>query len=216
MTRQHRRLLISSSDLNEARTYLSLLIGIATEDPKDSLNALPEWIRGQVRSALYIAFVVSYARPFSSNRGSDATPCLPNRVLSQLSETQKGLHHRLVESRNRTEAHSDSDLYSIVCDLSQRPTVRVVYPPQALTPEVPPALAARRLRAGEHPGQGFTGQVLTKMNSTVDSVTYHSPHTHEWFGEAECWTAYSIIECLMLDISERLSALERRGIPPAA
>jgi hypothetical protein len=63
---------------------------------------------------LNTALVVSYARPFSSNRGSsDVRKTLPADYLDVLSYEQHQLHKQLMELRNRDQAHSDPQGMSV-------------------------------------------------------------------------------------------------------
>ena len=58
---------------------------------------------------LNTALIVSYARPFSGNKGSpDVRKKLPPEYLDVLSDEQRKLHNYLVESRNQDHAHSDA------------------------------------------------------------------------------------------------------------
>lgn len=57
---------------------------------------------------LNTALIVSYVRPFSSNRGGpDVRKALPAEYLEALSDEQRQLHDQLVALRNRDHAHSD-------------------------------------------------------------------------------------------------------------
>src|ERR1044071_849943 len=98
-----KRLVISFHDLTEARQFLNKLLGLNAEAPPAAGDTL-------VRKALETALVVSYARPFSGNRGApDVTRDMPDELLSDLTPEQRRVHDHIVELRNKEFAHSDAE-----------------------------------------------------------------------------------------------------------
>jgi hypothetical protein len=58
---------------------------------------------------LITAGIVAYARPFSGNENHPETNPSPPFSLRYLTDTEKSLHARILELRNKAVAHSDAD-----------------------------------------------------------------------------------------------------------
>ncbi|CEJ48965.1 hypothetical protein Xkhy_05785 [Xanthomonas axonopodis pv. khayae] len=58
---------------------------------------------------LITAGIVAYARPFSGNEKHPETNPSPSFSLRYLTNTERSLHARIIELRNKAVAHSDAD-----------------------------------------------------------------------------------------------------------
>jgi len=97
----YKRLVLSMPDLRDAGTFVHRLLG------RGSFVGAPE-LDATARKALQIALVVSYSRPFSTNRkAADVQSTLPPQFVECLSESQRALHSRLRTLRDQEFAHSD-------------------------------------------------------------------------------------------------------------
>jgi len=99
LERQFRRCVISRDDFEEACAYLDYYQLDAHHD--------------LVLRALLSSAVISYARPFSSNRSGPqalASNKLPIEVEGILSADQLALHKKILDCRFKGIAHSDSDV----------------------------------------------------------------------------------------------------------
>ena len=99
--RLFKRIVQSSADLYHAAECANQIL------QRDLHPAIADEDQRLLR-CLNTALIVSYARPFSKNRKShDVRENLPADFLKVLSDEQRQLHNRLVDSRNRDHAHSD-------------------------------------------------------------------------------------------------------------
>lgn len=92
------RAYISEEDFREAE---GLLLALATGQSDE------------VRSALILAAIISYARPFTANKSvssAGATPTLPLKPSKDLTQEENALHETLLRLRNKALAHSDYEL----------------------------------------------------------------------------------------------------------
>jgi hypothetical protein len=104
---QYKRVIIAFHDLSDCRQYLNRLLGLNGEVPPAIDDAAQ-------RNALMTAIVVSYARPFSGNKGAeDVASRLPRTFQDTLSSEQAALHRRLIGLRNREFAHSDPEVSQV-------------------------------------------------------------------------------------------------------
>lgn len=94
--KQYNRNLISSEDFLEAVGYLKALERSASDKT--------------VYSALLIAAMISYCRPFTNNQGNQmSNPSVSQKFVDHLEHDEKKLHRKLMELRNKVFAHSDFD-----------------------------------------------------------------------------------------------------------
>lgn len=107
-----RRLVIAQADLLQAAKFAQLILTqpeVVAEDEREALN------RKDMATALSIAMVVAYSRPFltsKTGRLNTSTPRLPDKIVRGLAPEQETLHRQLVQQRNQEFAHSDADAYS--------------------------------------------------------------------------------------------------------
>lgn len=145
----YKRLVLSIADLEEAGSFVHRLLGRGA-----SADAPP--LDGTARKALQIALIVSYSRPFSTNRKTrDVQPTLPAAFLDQLTERQRTLHHRLKTLRDQEFAHTDP----MPADV----TVRVAARPDG-TPH------ASVLRAGSSTRAQIQDDELQQIEDLIDSL----------------------------------------------
>jgi len=107
-----RRLVIAESDLWQAYRFAELLL----EHESSESNS------GEIRStkdlvtALDIALVVAYSRPFLDSRGGQhkntALKVQKRRLLKMYSTQEQKLHEGILRQRSSEFAHSDADSYS--------------------------------------------------------------------------------------------------------
>jgi hypothetical protein len=97
-----RRLVLSNADLVEAEESYRRLLALNQFDLRP-LEQHPD------TGAHLTRLVVSYARPFSRNRGARTTRSLPNRFLDQFTEAERATHTRILDLRHQEFAHSDED-----------------------------------------------------------------------------------------------------------
>jgi hypothetical protein len=109
--RLYRRLLLSRVDLQEAKATLEEIL-------KSSLRVPRRKEPSALLTALTVALVVSYARPFVNTRGqSFADRTLPGSLLRVLTSRQRELHDAIINMRNHEVAHSDADVLQLMIDL---------------------------------------------------------------------------------------------------
>lgn len=106
--RLFKRLLHAHSSLHHARSC-------ATQILSRNLHASR---RGSADRSLLecvnTALIVSYASPFSANKGSaDVAKDLPSNYLNVLDAPERAFHHRMLEARDRDHAHSDPQALSV-------------------------------------------------------------------------------------------------------
>lgn len=114
--RQVKRFLISQQDVFETNEYVHQLLNHELYFPE-----LLSWYDEFVYSDDYVnhraittAIVVSYSRPFSSNKNSpSATSTLPLKVLRQYDPKERDLHKKIIEYRNQIYAHSEGEVWEI-------------------------------------------------------------------------------------------------------
>ena len=122
-----KRLVISHFDLTEARKFLNRLAGLHGED------AIPRHDSVQL-DAYRIAVVVSYARPFSSNRGgAKVAPTLPRKLLKSFSVVERELHERVIKLRHKEFAHSDADRARVEISVQTMSGEKVAMPESQIT-----------------------------------------------------------------------------------
>jgi hypothetical protein len=98
----YKRLCMAFADLLEAHQFLAKLT--ASEDAISPI-AGDEVLQLALRTAL----VVTYARPFSANRGEDRRrDALPERLLEGLTERQRTVHKDMIRMRDQEYAHLDA------------------------------------------------------------------------------------------------------------
>jgi hypothetical protein len=130
-----RRLVIAQGDLFQSLRFAELILsheGLEVDSEEEERKYK------DIITALHIALVVAYSRPFlksKTGRVNSAIPSLPGKVLRGLSEEQKRLHKQVLQQRNQEFAHSDADAYSPM--ISNRefglvPIMRNPFPPPEL------------------------------------------------------------------------------------
>jgi hypothetical protein len=95
---QFNRAWISEEDFKEAESYLNVLTAEQSSE---------------VKSALLLSAIVSYARPFLKNKsvnGLAATATLKLRPNKDLTPDEYLMHKYLLNLRNKTLAHSDYEM----------------------------------------------------------------------------------------------------------
>ncbi|NOZ10041.1 MAG: hypothetical protein GXP09_03180 [Gammaproteobacteria bacterium] len=99
-------------------------VSISTKDFQEAQEYLGELSEGQsavVQRGLLVAAIVSYSRPFTTNRSGEksrATNTLQSNMLKVLSKSAKELHEKILGLRHTGVAHSDFD---------RKPTSRVPF-----------------------------------------------------------------------------------------
>jgi hypothetical protein len=106
-----RRLVIADSDLWQAYRFIELLLKYECQDLEtDDDRSVRDLV-----TALDIALVVAYCRPFLQSKGGrrkNTALQLQGQLLRVYSDDEKKLHLAIVEQRNSEFAHSDADSYS--------------------------------------------------------------------------------------------------------
>jgi hypothetical protein len=106
-----KRLLLSIRDFQDAGSFVQRLRGVT--DGGLDLDVVS-------RRALQIALVVSYCRPFSSNRGVGVRKTLPREFIERLGAEHKDMHARLRALRDQEFAHSDGGPADIQVSVATR------------------------------------------------------------------------------------------------
>ena len=103
--RLYRRLWLSRMDLEEAKATLEEIL-------KSNMRVPRRKEPNPLLTALTVALVVSYARPFVKSRGrsSLAERTVPGSLLRVLTARQRELHNAIIEMRNQEVAHVDADV----------------------------------------------------------------------------------------------------------
>ncbi len=106
-----RRLVIAESDLFQAYRFADLLLEYEDGDASNEQDRAAK----DLATALDIALVVAYCRPFlNSQGGQHANTALKIRkhLRRTFSDRESKLHDSIVEQRSKEFAHSDADSYS--------------------------------------------------------------------------------------------------------
>ena len=123
-------MIISYWDLSKVLDFISIILDqnlIGSENKEDEIKL----------TALSIAIIVTYWKPFSVNKNSlDVKPFLPNNSIKAFDELELKLHKSLKKARNGEFAHSDPEAHEIDVAVSKIndqnifiPTGRNVYIP---------------------------------------------------------------------------------------
>ena len=93
------------TDTDIEKYYFYRLYSIDLDSTKHSLCVLKRYRRKDVRHCLLRDIVVSYARPFSGNKGQD----IPKHKLTKkvVPRNLRQLHDDLIKLRNQLFAHTD-------------------------------------------------------------------------------------------------------------
>lgn len=102
LDKQLNRIFISSKDIEKAVHYF----GAAQRQAKTA-STEEDW---QAISGLIVAGIVAYGRPFSGNEEHERAVATPPFSESELLESEKSTHRRLLRLRNKAIAHSDAEL----------------------------------------------------------------------------------------------------------
>ena len=115
LLRRYRRLWIGQQDLREAEAAIRqiLLLRLRRSTRKRGYHPL--------LTALNVAVLVSYSRPFVNSRGSSrlADKILPGQLLRSYSRDERQLHDQLLAMRNHEVAHSDPEVLGLQLQLVQ-------------------------------------------------------------------------------------------------
>ena len=99
----------SYADLQVALSALTFLF----ECDQHAKYSIPELRRFRCYET---TFVVSYARPFTSNRGNTIKQISLRKIGVSLNEVEKKMHEKIIKLRNSFYAHSDLDYLSLRLD----------------------------------------------------------------------------------------------------
>lgn len=120
--RLFKRIIQTIDDLDHARECADQIL-------KRNLHSAADWDDKRLLRGLNTAMIVSYARPFSGNRGAeDVCKNLPKSYLDIFSAEQLKFHRLLIESRNRDHAHSDPEGRSIRVRVEESERMKFVIP----------------------------------------------------------------------------------------
>lgn len=103
---RYKRLLLSQEDLRYARRYGELILELGPEVGADSTTKY-------ICRGLTTAMVVSYARPFTSNKGGRVNQLPEKLYWGHLTDAEKKLHQRILDRRDSVHAHSDSNVIAL-------------------------------------------------------------------------------------------------------
>lgn len=124
-----RRLVIAEGDLFQALRFAEMILGYegtGVDSEEEGLKCK------DIVTALNIALVVSYSRPFLQSKTgpkNSAISRLPGKILRCLSEDQKNLHKQVLQRRNQEYAHSDADSYSPIISNTDFGLMRIMRNP---------------------------------------------------------------------------------------
>ena len=143
------RILISYNDFKQAHEIASLLLegDFYRNYPRENCHLV---------TALNMAAIVAYSRPFLDGKGELAHNRLPGKILKQLNSKEMEIHRTVLNDRNTMMAHSDADANISIPLVIETDDRKIVIPKNAspyntlLLPESMQLLRDMALKFREH------------------------------------------------------------------
>ncbi len=113
--KQYQRLLISYNDFKQASDIAYYFINGDYVVDREEWGGDDYYEKRIIGEALNVGVIVSYARPFSGNdkKSKRKIPDMPQKYIRLLADNEKQIHKLVLERRNTTVAHSDSDAWDM-------------------------------------------------------------------------------------------------------